>query len=427
MAMRSFPVGLLTAILMQLFWLGPMARGQELPTAGPEQAGLSSQKLAKIKPALQMLIDNKNVAGAVTLVARRGKVVYFEAQGLCDIDAQKAMQKDTIFRIYSMSKPVTSTAVMMLYDEGKIELDAPASNYLPEFKGLKVFVKTADDAQVLAEPQHKMTVRDLLRHTSGLTYGIFGSTPVDQMYQKAGILNPASTLAEMTDKLGKIPLLYQPGTKWNYSVSIDVLGRIVEVVSGKPLDAFIDERICRPLDMCDTGFFVPKEKLDRFATNYGPKAEGGLAVVDVPATSSFRSRPALISGGGGLVSTARDYARFCQMFVNGGELNGQRLLKNETVQLMIRNHLPESAIPIALGPIKLDGVGFGLGFSVRVEKTPFVSPRALGEYNWSGAASTHFWIAPKDELIVIALQQYMPFSPLLEMTIKPLVYAAITE
>lgn len=425
--MRSSTAGLFAAVFLQLLWLVPAAWGQELPTAGPEEVGLSVQKLARIQPALQTLIDNKNVAGTVTLVARRGKVVYFEAQGLRDIDAKKPMQKDTIFRIYSMTKSVTSAAVMMLFDEGKIELDAPAAKYLPEFKGLQVFVKATDDGQVLEEPKREMTVRDLLRHTSGLTYGVFGSTPVDQMYQKAGVLNPASTLADMTRKLGKIPLLYQPGTKWHYSVSIDVLGRIVEVVSGKPFDEFLDERICRPLDMHDTGFFVPKEKLERFATNYGPKAGGGLAVVDAPQTSSYRSRPALISGGGGLVSTARDYARFCQMFVNGGELNGQRLLKSETVQLMIQNQLPESAIPIEVVSIKLDGVGFGLGFSVRVSKTPFVPARALGEYGWGGAASTHFWVAPQDELIVIALQQYMPFTPLLELAIKPLVYDAITD
>jgi CubicO group peptidase (beta-lactamase class C family) len=418
---------LFAAILLQFLWLVPASWGQELPGAAPEEVGLSTQKLAHIKPALQALIDNKNVAGAVTLVARRGKVVYCEAVGLRDIDAQKPMQHDTIFRIYSMTKSITSAAVMMLHDDGKIGLDDPASKYLPEFKGLKVFVKATDDGRDLAEPKREMTIRDLLRHTSGLTYGVFGVTPVDRMYQKAGVLKPTGTLADMTKKLGEIPLLYQPGTKWNYSVSIDVLARIVEVVSGEPFDEFIDERICRPLDMHDTGFYVPQDRLDRFATNYGPKAEGGLAVVDAPLTSTYRSRPAFISGGGGLVSTARDYARFCQMFVNGGELNGQRLLKSETVQMMIRNQLPESAIPIALGPIKLDGIGFGLGFSVRVSKTPFVSARALGEYGWSGMASTHFWIVPQDELIVIALQQYMPFSPMLEMTIKPLVYDAITD
>ncbi len=355
--------------------------------------------------------------------------MYVDALGLRDIDGKKPMQEDTIFRIYSMTKPVASTALMMLHDESKIELDAPASKYLPELKGLKVFVKSTADGPELEDAKREVTVRDLLRHTSGLDVRFaFGSTPVDQMYQKAGVLNPAGTLADMTKKLGEIPLLYQPGTKWNYSVSVDVLGRIVEVVSGKPFDAFVDERICRPLDMHDTGFYVPAEKLERFATNYGPKDGGGLTAIDSPETSAYRKQPVLLSGGGGgLVSTARDYARFCQMFVNGGELNGKRLLKAETVQMMIRNQLPESAIPIALLGLKLDGIGFGLGFSVRVSKTPFVSARALGEYGWSGAASTHFWIAPKDELIVIVLQQYMPFSPILELTVKPLVYDAIIE
>lgn len=425
--MKSFQAGLLASLLFQFIGLVPAAWGQEMPLAAPEEVGLSSQKLARITPALQALVDEHKIAGTITLVARRGKVVYFETAGMRDIDAHKPMQKDTICRIYSMTKPVASTAVMMLYDEGKLVLDDPASKYLPEFKGLKVFVKSTADGQELAEPNREMTVRDLLRHTSGLTYGLFGVTPVDQMYNKAGVLKPTQTLQEMTSKLGEIPLLYQPGTRWNYSLSVDVLGRIVEVVSGKPLDEFIDERICRPLDMHDTGFFVPQEKLDRLAASYGPKAGGGLAVIDAPATSSYRSRPAFISGGGGLVSTARDYARFCQMFVNGGELYGKRLLKQETVELMTRNHLPESAIPIAFGPIKLNGVGFGLGFSVRVQNTLFVPARALGEYGWSGAASTHFWIAPHDELLVIALQQYMPFSPVLEMTVKPLVYDAVTD
>jgi len=425
--MKCSTVGLFAAVLFQFLWLIPAAWSQELPMAAPEEVGLSSQKLARIKPAIQSMIERQRVAGTVTLAARHGKVVYVEALGLRDIDGKKPMQTDTIFRIYSMTKPITSTAVMMLCDDGKIDVDAPAAKYLPEFKGLKVFVKSTTNGQELEDQKREMTIRDLLRHTSGLTYGIFGSTPVDEMYKKAQVLDPAGTLADMTKKLGTLPLLYQPGTKWNYSVSDDVLGRIVEVVSGKSFDEFLDDRIFRPLDMHDTGFFVPADKLDRFATNYGPKKEGGLTAIDSPETSAYRKRPALLSGGGGLVSTARDYARFCQMFVNGGELFGKRLLKPETVQMMIHNQLPESAVPIAFLGLKLDGIGFGLGFSVRVTRPLFVPAKALGEYGWSGAASTHFWIAPNDELIVIALQQYMPFSPMLELAVKPLVYDAIVE
>lgn len=425
--MKSPQFRLLALSFLQFLWLASAAWGQELPVAEPEKVGLSSQKLVRIKPALEALIDDQKVAGAVTVVARRGKVVYFEAMGMRDIDARKPMQQDTIFRIYSMTKPIASTAVMMLYEDGKIGLDDPASKYLPEFRGLKVFVKAAADGPELEGPKREMTVRDLLRHTSGLTYGVFGATPVDEMYQKAGVLKPTDTLAEMITKLGEIPLLYQPGSKWNYSVSVDVLGRIVEVVSGKPLDEFIDERICRPLDMKDTGFYVPEAKLDRFATNYGPKSGGGLAAIDSPRTSPYRSRPALISGGGGLVSTARDYLRFCQMFVNGGELFGKRLLKKETVEMMTRNQLPEVAMPVAIGPLKRIGVGFGLGFSVRVGKSDFELASAVGEYGWGGAASTHFWIVPQNELIVIVLQQYMPFSPVLEQMIKPLVFSAIID
>lgn len=425
--MRPSHARSIACLLLQFLWLVPPCLGEELRVAAPETVGLSSEKLTRIQPALQALVDDRKVAGVLTVVARRGKIVYFEAVGQRDIDAMKPMQQDTIFRIYSMTKPVASAAVMMLYDDGKLGLDDAASKYLPEFKGLKVFVKATADGHELEEPRRDMTVRDLLRHTSGLTYGLFGTTPVDQMYQKAGVLNPKNTLADMTTKLGAIPLLCQPATKWNYSVSVDVLGRIVEVVSGKPLDEFIDQRICRPLEMHDTGFYVPREKLDRFATNYAPKSGGGLVPIDAPQTSSYRAPPALLSGGGGLVSTARDYMRFCQMLINEGTLNGKRLLKQETVQMMTRNQLPDAAVPIAFGPVKLDGVGFGLGVSVRVGKSIFEPAGAIGEYGWGGAASTHFWISPKDELIVIALQQFMPYSSLLEQTIKPLVYEAIIE
>jgi CubicO group peptidase (beta-lactamase class C family) len=408
-----------------LLLLVPATWAEELPSTSPEDVGMSSEKLARIKPAIQKLIDDQNVAGAITMVARRGKVVYFEAAGMRDIEAGKPMQRDTICRFFSMTKPVTSAAVMMLVEEGKVGLDDPVSKHVPELAGLKVIVKMNADGMETAQPRRDPTVRDLLRHTSGLTYGVFGITPVDQMYVKAQVLDPAKPLADMMKKLGEIPLLCEPGTKWNYSVSTDVLGRVVEVVAGRPLDEFFAERILRPLDMRDTGFYVPGEKLERFATTYGSKSGGGLRATDVPETSAFRSRPALLSGGGGLVSTARDYMRFCQMIAAGGQLNGQRLLEPETVRLMTTDQLPKEAFPIAFGPLERPGVGFGLGFAVQTGSDG--ESGRVSEYGWGGAASTHFWISPRDELVVIALQQFMPFTPRLEQTIKPLVYEAIAD
>ena len=419
--MKSRPFARCVALLFLV--CVPVAWSQELPTAKPEDVGLSAEKLARVGPAVRALVDDDKVAGAITMVARRGKVVYFEAVGKRDVESGKPMERDTILRFYSMSKPVTSVAVMMLVEAGKIDLDDPVAKHLPELKGLRVFVRANGDGFETESAKRDPTVRDLLRHTAGLTYGLFGNTPIDEKYRTVGLLAPGSTLDGMTKKLGELPLLYQPGTKWNYSVATDVLGRIVEVTSGKSLDAFFAERIFRPLDMPDSGFFVPADKLDRLAATHGT-ADGKLRVTDAPATSSFRTRPTLLSGGGGLVSTARDYMRFCQMLAAGGELGGRRLLRRETVQAMTANQLPDEAFPIAFGPIQRPGTGFGLGFSVQVNRDPLSASR-IGEYGWGGAASTHFWISPKDELVVIALQQFMPFSTRLEQTIKPIVYESI--
>lgn len=381
-----------------------------LAVAPAEAVGISGEKLDLLKPAVQKFVDDNKIAGASVLVARKGKVVFEETFGMMDIAAGKRIEKDTIFRIYSMTKPITSVAVMMLFEEDKVQLDEPVSKYLPEFKGLKVYDKSGNHV----EPTRAMTVRDLLRHTSGLTYGIFGNTPVDKMYRSKNVLSHKSSATAMTSKLGQIPLQYQPGTKWHYSVSTDVLGCLVEKVSGKGLGEFFQERIFEPLDMKDSAFFVAGDKADRFAACYGPDRNGGLFVNDNSKTSRFLTMPGLCSGGGGLCSTGRDYMRFCQMLLNEGELDGKRLLRKETIKIMTKDQLPE-------GVDRGWGNGFGLGFSVRTANGR--SPK--GEYGWGGAASTHFWISPKDELIVIALSQYMPYSHRLENTIKPIVYKAI--
>lgn len=379
----------------------------ELSVASPKDLGMSAEKLGLVKPAVQGLVDDKKVAGATVVVARKGKIAFFETFGMMDIKAEKPMAKDSILRFYSMTKPITSVALMMLYEEGKIKLDDAVSKYAPQFKGLEVYAESGN-----VDTKRPMTVRDLLRHTSGLTYGFFGDTAVDRMYREKAVFTWQGNLEDMVDKLGEIPLLYQPGTKWHYGVSTDVVGYLIEKVSGRPLGEFFEERIFKPLGMKDTAFHVPAEKIDRFAVCYS----FALIVSDDPAKSRYLKKPAMRSGGGGLVSTAPDYLRFCQMLLNKGQLDGKRLLRAETVEIMTRNQLPE-------GVSRDDSGGFGLGFSVRTGDGKF--PK--GEYGWGGMASTHFWISPKHELIVIALSQRMPFSGQLENAVKSIIYDSILE
>jgi len=412
-------------------WIGLVAAvplaAAELPTAKPEEVGLSSAKLRQAHAAVRQLIKDRQVAGAITLVARHGKIAFFEAQGVRDVATGKPMTKDTICRFYSMTKPVTTVAAMMLWEEGRFKLDDPLSKYLPEFKEVKVYDSGKGDDMKLVAARRPVTVRDLMRHTSGLTYGVFSNSPVDELYRKNQVFGPNNTLPAMVEKLGRLPLLYQPGTRFHYGVSTDVLGRLVEVLSKKSLDEFFQERIFKPLDMKDTGFSVPADKQDRFAATHGRKDKGQLIVTDAPAKSSFLKKPVFLSGGGGLVSTARDYARFCQMLLGGGQLDGRRILKAKTVALMTKNQLPDEAMPLTILGVRREGVGFGLGFSVRVAASKTDPGSRVGEYGWGGAASTHFWISPKEDLFVIALQQFMPFDTTLQTKLKPLIAAAIQD
>jgi CubicO group peptidase (beta-lactamase class C family) len=387
------------------------AGADEIPRAAPEAVGMSGPRLAKVASAVQKMVDDGKIAGAITMVARKGRIVHFETYGLRDLDEKKPVTEDTIMRFYSMSKPITTAAAMTLYDEGKLRLDEPVETYVPELKGLKVY---RDDGPV--EPDRKVTVRDLMSHTSGFTYGIFGNSPVDQIYRQKRILG-SRDLESMVRKLGTIPLMYQPGTRWHYGVSTDVLGCLVEKVAGKKLDAFLRERIFEPLDMRDTAFFVPQARVDRFSSCYAP-APDGPALMEKYSASRYLAAPTFLSGGGGLVSTARDYMRFCQMLTRRGELFGTRVLKAETVDMMTKNQLPEG---VHWG----GNNGFGLGFSVRLQGDG--SAAHAGEYGWGGAAGTHFWISPDDGLAVVALSQLMPFSPQLQNAVKPLVYEAIQD
>jgi CubicO group peptidase (beta-lactamase class C family) len=396
------------------------SRVAEMPRAAPLEVGLSAAKLAKVKASVQGQVDKRQIAGAVVLVARHGKIGFWESFGKLDLRSGRPMPLDAIFRIYSMTKPITSVAALTLVEGGKIELDDPVGKYLPELKELRVYA--GKDRTIKAN--RPATIRDLMRHTSGFTYGLPNGSPVDRLYieHKVG----EGTLAEIVGKLGSLPLQDQPGTRFNYSVSTDVLGRVIEVVSGEPLDKFLSDRIFRPLDMRDTGFTIANESLERFVTAYIRDSNGVLHISDSPATSVYRKQPRLLSGGGGLLSTARDYCRFCQMLLNGGELNGTRLLRPETIIQMMSNQLPSAAMPLRLGGFPLHGYGFGLGVMIRL-KGKTGPTRFDGEYSWSGSSNTYFWVAPKLERIVIVLQQVEPIDLSTQLQLKPLLDSATTD
>jgi len=404
---------------------------QELPTAKPESVGLSSERLERISKTVQKDIDDKRIAGGVTLVMRHGQVAFFKAQGMQDREAGKPMRPDTIFRICSMSKPITTTAVMILYEEGRFLLEDPISKYLPEFKNPKVLVKPANGGEAYTIPAtREITIRDLLRHTSGLTYQ--WNADLGSYYKEAnvasGLLPYDGTIAESVERLAKQPLLFNPGERWEYGLSVDVLGRLVEVVSGKPFDEFLRTRIFEPLGMKDTYFFPPDTKLDRLATAYTYYPDKGLnRFPDTPinegtfsytADYPYRGVKKLFSGGAGLNSTAADYARFCQMLLEGGKLGNTRILSRKSVELMTHDQL---------GKISSDQA-FGLGFGIAGVKTPLAELGTPGEYNWGGFFYTAFSVDPKEEMIVIFMGQLHPTGDLeLDRQVHELAYQAIND
>lgn len=404
--------------------------GQAPLTVKPETVGLSAERLGRIHQLMERKIKEGKLAGVLTLVARRGKLAYFDTLGKADVEADKPLKGDAIFRIYSMSKPITTVAAMMLYEEGKFQLDDPVMLYLPEFKDVQVYAENG----ALIKPKRPITVRDLMSHTSGLTYGLFSDTPVDRQYRTANLLSGELTLAEFTKKLSALPLLFHPGEQWQYGVSTDVLGRLVEVLSGNTLDEFFRQRIFKPLGMNDTGFDVPANKLDRFTVNYqwgqSPFAlsddAGKRVIADHPSKSRFARPATFFSGGGGLVSTAQDYMRFCQMMLNGGSLDGVRLLSPKSVQLMTLDHTTHAQKPTA-GVRLANGAGFGLGFQVVTNAADHQRLGSVGTYDWSGAASTSFFIDPKEQLIGIMMTQKMPTDIRLMTEFRTAVYQAVVE
>jgi CubicO group peptidase (beta-lactamase class C family) len=383
-----------------------------MDTITPEEAGFATGRLDRIGAVMQGYVDEGKLPGAIATVARHGRIVYRERFGMMDVEAEKPMQFDTIFRIYSMTKAVTSVALMMLYEEGRFQLHDPVARFIPEFGDVKVLVDAAGANHAVTDLEREIAVKHLLTHTAGFTYDSFDDSPVDDMYREASLVDRLGLFdlsrESFIEKLSALPLVYQPGDAWRYSMATDVLGCLIEVVAGVTLDVFFEDRIFGPLGMEDTGFYVPEAKLERFAAMYGPAEDGGLKLLDAPATSPFRKPPRFLSGGIGLVSTADDYIRFTQMLLNGGELEGTRLLGRKTVELMTTNHLPDELIPIRMQPHALHGCGFGLGFRVVVNAGQAGLLTSEGEYGWGGAASTSFFVDPKEDLIGLLLTQLMP-------------------
>ena len=406
----------------------------------PEDVGLSSERLARIERHLhERYIDRGRIAGAVTLVARRGQVAYLSAIGQRDRERKRPMTEDTLFRIYSMTKPVASVALMMLVEEARCALKDPVARYIPAWENLRVYHHGSYPNFVTEPARRPMTIRDLLTHMSGLTYGFMFHDAVDAAYRKVGVSggipgeSRPSTLKDMADKLAGLPLLFSPGTRWSYSVSTDMVGYLVEVISGMPFDRFLRERIFEPLGMRQTDFSVPEGGAERFATNYRRDPARGLIVEDDPEVSPYLQPQTFFSGGGGLISTAEDYRRFCQMLLNGGHYEGKRLLGRKTIELMTSNHLPEGEdlAGLATGTFSetsYDGVGFGLGFAVLLDAAKRQSHGSCGEYYWGGAASTAFWIDPAEELVVVFLTQLMPSTVYnFRGELRSLVYSAIID
>ena len=393
---------------------------QSFPVASrPEDVGFSSQRLERTRGALKADVDARRLSGAVLLIARQGKVAFYDSAGFQDRASQAPMKKDSIFRIASMSKPITTVAAMILAEENKLDIAAPVAQYLPEFRDVKVGPEGV-------APKRAMTVQDLMRHTSGLTYGIFGNSPVDQMYRKADIFN-AKSLEAMVKAIAGMPLLHQPGEFWEYSVSTDVLGRVVEVASAMDLDSFVRERITGPLKMNDTGFWVKPPAVSRLAK---PEGEPNAAFADAT------QKPAVFSGGGGMLSTALDYARFCQMLLNGGELEGVRVLAPKTVALMTSDQLPASTerhTPVALslgafGPVPEMGTSFGLGFAVRVDAGRNPLPGSPGDFSWGGITGTLFWVDPQTKLVAVLMAQTpRPMLNVIWRQTRTMVYQAMTN
>lgn len=419
------------------------AWGNGMPSVEPEAVGFSSERLDRLTGAMRKHLEEGHFTGAVAAIARKGKIAYFETFGDQDREEAIAMDEDTIFRIYSMSKAITGVAVMMLYEEGHFFLNDPVSKYLPAFRGQQVAVEGAENAENSRKRKSKknseneekaletvsadreMTIRDLLRHTSGITYGS-PRTKTGHLYREAGVGDRDITIEEMVKRLGTVPLEFHPGTNWQYGLSIDVLGRLVEVISGMTFDAFLEERLFAPLGMNDTAFHVPEEKHSRLVRLYAPTAKEQVKLSTSSAQDSYLTAPTRLSGGGGLVSTTMDYLRFCQMLLNNGELGGTRILGRKAVELMRTDHMGDIPPGGLLGNRR--GSGFGLTFAVNLGPGRSGELGSAGEYSWGGAAGTRFWIDPEEELVGVFMVNILPYSvPDYGREFKLLTYQALVD
>jgi CubicO group peptidase (beta-lactamase class C family) len=413
--------------------------------AKAESVGMSSTRLARLDEVMKRrYVDGGDLPGLITQIWRRGELVHTGVCGQADLERGKAMEEDAIFRIYSMSKPITAVALMMLVEEGLIGLDDDVATHIPSWKSLGVYATGvasllvgAPVSYLTTPPQRPMKVIDLATHTSGLTYGFMMRTAVDAAYRRAKIndFQTAGGLEAFIEQLAGLPLEFSPGTAWNYSVSIDVMGYLVQKLSGLSFGEFLRTRLFEPLGMIDTAFFVPPEKLDRFVSCYQPRKGGGLEIQDDARKSTYAAPPALEAGGGGLVSTARDYMRFCRMMLAGGTLDKVQILSPKTVALFSLNHLPggkelaQMAPPGMFSEGGYDGIGFSLGCGVNIDVAKTRLPGTLGEYFWGGAAATAFWIDPAEDLAVVFMTQVIGSEARLTLRrdLRTLVYSAMTE
>jgi CubicO group peptidase (beta-lactamase class C family) len=408
----------------------------------PEAVGFSSARLARIKPAMQRYVDERGFRGISTMLARHGKIVHSEQVGWRDRESNAPMAQDTIFRLYSMTKPIVCTALMMLYEEGRFQLFEPLAAYLPAFGKVRVYKQNPDDTAGEEKLSRMITVRDLLTHTAGLTYNFLDDSPVSEMYRKPGFLGDSNRcLEEVVDDLASLPLAFQPGTRWHYSMGIDVAARLIEVLSGLPLREFLKQRILDPLAMIDTDYCVPAEKYDRLAAMYGlPDIAGPNTSIktmveafnngcnerqDVSETYPVDKPETFVRGGYGLFSTAKDYMRFAQMLLNGGTLDGQPVIGRKTLDLMHSNHLPTRLLPIELGGAPVSGYGFGLGSRVLLDVAASGVPGSPGEFGWSGAAKTYYWVDPVEEIVGVFMTQSMFSLDNPDKTFQVLAYQAL--
>ncbi len=381
----------------------------------PEDLGFDSDRLDRIGALGRSYVDRGKLPCAVVQVARKGQVVYHDQYGSADVEAGRPISDDSIFRIYSMTKPITSVGLMQLYEQGRVLLEHPIAKFLPEFADMSVWAGGSTQKPQTRPAGRDITVRDVLTHTSGLTYGFHHQHPVDAIYRRnklGDFSRPDYDLATGIERLAGLPLLFEPGSAWNYGMSTDVCGRLIEVISGQALDHYLDEHVCAPLGMADTAFSVDTTDLARMTANYMPTADG-MTMLDKAEGTSYRHRPDFLGGGGGLVSTLADYQRFCDMLLAGGTLDGTRVIGRKTLEYMTRNHLPGGSLLNDLGQSTftesvMEGTGFGLGFSVVVDPAASGAVTSPGVYGWGGAASTAFWVDPVEELTVIFLTQLLP-------------------